>query len=120
MSKQVEKNISFISLLARSEDGQKIALLKSMTIEQMKVIIECVYNVLYGVVPMNTKTKNNLSRYKNVIRELTDKETTRVRRKKLLLKYRFVLPPIIKLVLDHINHINQNDEGNDSDSEAEV
>lgn len=55
-------------------------------------------------------------KYKKVIRELTDKHTTRIRRRKLLLKYRFLLPILIKTVLEEI----QNNERDDTDTETEI
>lgn len=56
MSKQVKRHTNFVSLIATSEDSQKVALMKTMTIEQFKILIECIYNVLYGVISINPKT----------------------------------------------------------------
>lgn len=116
MSKQVKRHTNCLSLIATSEDSQKVALMKTMTIEQFKILIECIYNVLYGVISINPKTKKKLMKYKKVIRELADKHTTRIRRRKLLLKYRFLLPILIKAVLEEI----QNDERDDTDTETEI
>lgn len=74
-----------------------------MTIDQLKILMECIYSVLYGVISINPKTKKKLMKYKKVIRELTDKHTTRIRRRKLLLKYVFLLPILIKTVLEKGN-----------------
>ena len=103
MSKQVLANVHFLSLLISCEEDQKIALLKTMNDKQFQLLVECFLNVLCGVFPLSQSDKKKLMRYKNIIRKITDRETTRIQRKKLLLKYRNIISIIVKPILDTIS-----------------
>ena len=102
MSKQFFKNINFLSLLVSAEDEQRVAIIKSMSEDQFKVLVECVYNILYGVITLSPQYKKKLFKYRNVIRKITEQGRTRLQRKKLLLKYRFLLPTLVKIVLSQV------------------
>lgn len=103
MSRQVLKHVNFLSLLISCEDEQREALLRTMNNEQFKVLLECFYNILHGGVTLSTQNKKKLIEYKDVIRQITAEDTTRLQRKRLLLKHRFILLPILlKIVLPQI------------------
>ena len=116
MNSGVLKHIHFLSLLCCADDDQKLALLKTMPMKQYKILIECVYNVLYGVYEMSQRDKKKLGEYKDVIRRLTDKTTTYEQRKRLLLRYHFILPLIVNTILSD----KGNGTSDDFDSEAEI
>ena len=99
----MRNNLNFLSLLSNAEDEQKVVLLKSMNSEQFKVLLECIYNVLYGTISLSPKNKKKLSQYKDIIRRIIAEDTTRSQRRRLLLKYRSVLlPTLLKTVLSQI------------------
>ena len=103
MSKQVIRHVNFLSLLASAEDQQRLAMIKTMNNEQFKILLECIYNILHGVVTLSPLNKKKLLEYKTVIRKITAEDTHRLHRKRLLLKYRSNLIPIeVKIVLAHL------------------
>ena len=110
------RHIHFLSLLVTCDDEQRAAMIKTMNMQQFKILVECIHNILYGVISISSSFKKNLAKHKTIIRKITDANTTRHHRKQLVLKYRFLLPGIIRVVLQHI----KNDERNDTDSETEI
>ena len=72
----------FLSQLVSAEHDQRSALIKTMNEEQFKVLVECFYNVLHGVVTLIPQHKKKLSNYKNAIGQITKQGLTRLRRKK--------------------------------------
>ncbi|VDI00793.1 Hypothetical predicted protein [Mytilus galloprovincialis] len=59
-----------------------------MNNEQFKILLECIYNILHGVVTLSPLNKKKLLEYKTVIRKITAEDTQRLHRKRLLLKYK--------------------------------
>lgn len=116
MNPHVLKEYHFLSLIYSTDDKQREALLKSMTMNQYKILVECIYNILYGVYEITPKEKSELSKYQTVIRRITSKELTHEQRKKLLVKNRFLLPHLLRSIIDSID----NGASDDSSSEAEV
>lgn len=82
MIEQIARHIHFLSLLSDGDDKQRLALLKTMNLKQFKIVIECIYNVLYGMCTVSNKDKTKMKSYKDVIRRLTLKDITREHRKK--------------------------------------
>lgn len=54
MRKQVTRHLQFLSLLINADDRQREALLKSMNNDQFKILLECIYNVLYGSISISS------------------------------------------------------------------
>lgn len=102
MSLQVMKHVHFLSLLASADDKQRVVMMKTMNDQQLKVLVECVYNILFGVIPLSPQYKKKISTHKNAIRQITEQDISRERRKRLLLKHRTILPTLLKVVLTHL------------------
>lgn len=102
MSKQVMKHINFLSLLAFTDEKQRYFMLKTMNDQQFKVLVECVYNILYGSVQISPRYKKKLYTHKTVIRKITEADITREHRRKILLKHHSILPTLLKILLPQL------------------
>ena len=116
MNPQISKHFNFLSLFISGDGTQKLALLKTMTTQQYKILVECVYNVLYGVYRMTQKDKKKLAKHKDVIRRITDEGLTYMQRKRLLIRNHFILPVILKTILSESDDATSSEEN----SEAEL
>ena len=93
MNKVIKKESDFIRLLLNTTGRQQRALIKSITHEQMKAVVQIVYNVLQGNRVISSKFKTKLAKYKRFIRRFVSNELTSRRRIILFLKYyQFILP----------------------------
>ena len=103
MSRRVSKQEHFLRLLRSAEKNQQKALLKSATDEQVKALSEIILNLLAGFLPISTKTKRSLSKYKDKLRGVVDRSVS-----VLTLKRRWnrlptdVLENIIKIALGYL------------------
>ena len=106
---------TFLKFLAEMKsDSQRLALLKTMTIPQMEVLCEILLNILRGAIKIPYSCKKKLTKYKNIIRKVTDKGVRRSTTKRLLLTIRSVLPQVIKVILPLLD----NKETSDSSTES--
>ena len=99
MSKVVKRR-DFLQLLANSKNKRRQTLLEIATSDEIKAIIELLYNILHGSIKLSTKDLQKLRKYKKLIREITEKKKN-VKQVKGLLKQKggFLLPLAIPLVL---------------------
>ena len=104
MPRRVDKHKHFLQLLRSGEKNQQKAILKTATEEQVKTLSEIILNLLAGYIPINSKTKRNLSKYKDTLRGVIDKKvpisTLRHRWNKFPLD---ALQNIIKITLLYLN-----------------
>ena len=97
----------FLSLLAKAKQKNKRdQLLDFASNDQVLAVIECIYNVLRGAVPLASKEIGNLRKHRKPMRYLCDKKTS-VREKRRVLKQKggflgFLLGPIISSVLSSV------------------
>lgn len=90
-------NTAFIDLLYNCSHNQRFSLMKTASNNQLKLILELVYNLVYGNIPISTDTKKLLSRYKPLFRTLTS-STSLDTKKKLLLKHYNVFILILRAI----------------------
>ena len=77
MSKVIRDNWNFIQLLIKSSSlKQQKALLNSITQDQLRALSEIAVNVLYGNIPLTTRTKAKLKPYKVFYTHLADKKNS--------------------------------------------
>lgn len=106
MPKRVDKHRSFLQLLRSSEKNQQKAILKTASDEQIKTLSEIVLNLLAGHIPINNKTKRNLSKYRDNLRDLTDKTIAVSTLKKRWNKFPVeVLVNLIKITLAYLDKL---------------
>ena len=87
MSDKITKEAFFLKFLLNTNEKQQQVLIKTITKRQISVVIEIMYNVLYGNLNISSDDINKLKRYKTVIRKLVSKGLSLTKRKDLLLSY---------------------------------
>ena len=102
MGGSVKTHLPFLEVLASSSKQQAIALLNTMSKEQMNVICEVIINIRYGNIPMSDKDKKRLHHKRDFIRQITTKTTTQKVRRQLIEKESLLLISILKTHLDFL------------------
>ena len=104
--KRINKHKPFLDLLHSSEKNQQKALLKTASTEQIRILSEIVLNILAGNIPLSSKFKSNLSRYKDRLRDLTDKNSSDETLKKKWNKFPVeILEIIIKIAFKFLKNL---------------
>ena len=83
----VVKNAHVLRTLAFSKPQLRKAILKAADSSIINSICECCYNVLKGNVPLSTRQKASLQRFKKVLRNLTQRGHTIQRKKRILVQH---------------------------------
>ena len=96
------KEAHFIGLLLNTDKRQRRVLLQSISKQQLRAVIEIIYNVLQGYGNITEKDKKYLEKYRSVIRRLVDKRISSLSRKKLLIKYFFIVHRLLQVIQKHI------------------
>lgn len=102
MRQSILKEAHFIGLLLNTDRRQKRVLLQTISKQQLRALIEIIYNVLQGYGNITEKDKSYLEKYRSIIRLLVDKNISSLRRKKLLIKYFFIVHRLLKVIQKHI------------------
>jgi len=95
----VRKHLPLFQILVRATDKQRANLLKSLSEDQLKAVLEATYNVLKGTCPVRNPDKVKLFQYRGVIRRLVSKELSQKQQTRLLKKHRHLLPIILHPVI---------------------
>lgn len=91
----------FVSFLSKISDKQRQVLLLHLTRNQLQFVVEIVYNIAQGNIPVTNSEKTRLLRRKDDIRKVLTSELTRKQRTKRLLKISKLLPFVIDIYLNH-------------------
>lgn len=102
----VQKHLPLLELLAGSTDAQRSAILKTLTKPQLRAMLEAIYNVLGGNCSVKERDRNKLFRYRSVIRRLVSKELSPIQQRRLLNKYRVLLPLLLKPAIELWKNVN--------------
>lgn len=97
MNDLIKKESCFLRLLLDINYEQRKAMIKTITHRQLKAVVQIAYNFLQGAREVAKKDINRLIKHRLVIHRF-DKQTTRVRRVGLLLKYLDLILPLIKTI----------------------
>ena len=81
MSKQLKKNWSFIQILIQTSYKQRLAILKTLTDEQLGVLCEIVLNTLQGHLYVPPDIVKKLKRNKKFYRGLISKDIGKAKKK---------------------------------------
>ena len=85
MSKLISRNAAYFRLLLDTTSSvQKKLLIKSITTDQLKALVEIVVNLLSGTLSINPKDKYKLKKRRQLIRQIADTRITLRKKKKLL------------------------------------
>lgn len=102
MRQAILKEAHFVGLLLHADKSQQRALLRTISKNQMRVLVEVIYNVLHGYGNITEKDKIYLKKYQSVIRRLVDKHTAARKRKNLLLKYFAIFRKLLQAIEKNI------------------
>ncbi|MES9881405.1 MAG: hypothetical protein ABW185_11045 [Sedimenticola sp.] len=91
MNALIKKEKRFILLLLQTTGKQKKAMIKTITVSQMKAVVQIVYNVLQGYGKLTDGNKTKLRKHKIIIRRFLSKGLSNEKRQSLLLNYLHVL-----------------------------
>lgn len=95
MSARLKRNFDFLRVLKIANKKQRKAILDSGSKDLILCLCEVIDNVLSGTVKLSTKQKKDLSKYKNILRQLIDKKVTITKKRKLFIQKGGFLPAIL-------------------------
>lgn len=95
--------VHFVSFLLRATPVQNRHILNTLSKTQLQYIVEIVFNVLQGVVPLSKTDKTLLKRWRSPIRALTAHKATLRQRKQGLKRIRNILPVLFKAYLKYVS-----------------
>lgn len=99
MHQSIKTHKDLLNALHTLKPKYQKALLKSCDEEEINCICECIHNVLKGKVPLEEKTRKKLKKYKDVLRKLVRKSTSKIRKHIIVQKGGSFLPLIIGSIL---------------------
>lgn len=99
---------AFCLFLLSGSKGQVMHILKNITKEQMQIILEITFNIVHNNLTISTKDRNEMGKYKNIVRKILTPNINWSLRKTLLSKIRSLLPIIAKNYLSHVKRTDFN------------
>ena len=94
-------NKSFLHFLSSCDKEQRKAIMQTTTDDQLKLLVEIVLNILRGVIPTSTKTRNLLRSSKNNIRKVVEDSISKTLRRKRLAIISSEIPVILHSFLKY-------------------
>jgi hypothetical protein len=80
----MKDNLAYLQVLAKCKPKIRKAIIDHGPADVIMSICECTYNLLKGTIPISSRQKQRLSRYKKHLRSLADKKVSRIKKKRLL------------------------------------
>jgi len=87
---------AFLGYLLTASKVQVKSLLRNLTTDQLKLLVEIIYNVAKGIIPLSDSDKSTLWKYKRIIHRVLLQGLTRRQRQQRLVKIRDLLPIFIR------------------------
>ena len=91
---KLEHHQALINMMAHCKDKLRRAIIKNSDQELIEIIVNCVFNLLQGNIPLNNSDKNKLIKYKQILRKLVANSSFH-HKKKLLLQQGGFLPILL-------------------------
>lgn len=101
MSKRIKRHAKALHYLASCDSNISKSVIKASKPDLICCLSEICHNLLRGNIPLTTKEKTKLTRYKKEIRGVADKKLTQQSKKRLIQKGGFLsalLAPLVSLV----------------------
>ena len=98
---RLRRQSSTLKKLARGRPTVTKPIIKDASRELLNTLSECSFNVLQGVVPLSTKQRKQLCRYKKHLREIASKRVSQKRKRAILMRGGFLgslLTPILSVL----------------------
>lgn len=105
MSERIKKHLPLFELLHQCGKTQMKSILQSSSSEQIKALVELVYNIQFGTINVPEEYLSHLKKKKSVIRQLTSKGVGLAERKSLLVKNSALISTILKFSLGEVKKI---------------
>ena len=86
MSKNIKKNLSMLIALHCSSKAQNKELLEHLKPDKIKVIPECVINIINKNIKVSDQEKRKINSNRDKIRELVNQKTSQNKRKEILVQ----------------------------------
>ena len=86
MSERVRRNVGDIKRLRRMNNKSRKNFLKHCSSDLIDCLCECSQNLLHGNVPVTSAQFKKLKKYKKVLRKISNKKLSSLKRRKLLTK----------------------------------
>lgn len=99
---------TFCLFLLSGSKEQVMHILKNITKEQMQIILEITLNIVHNTLTISTKDRNEMGKYKNLVRKILAPKINWSLRNVLLWKIRSLLPIIAKNYLSHVKRTDFN------------
>ena len=125
MTELLRKNLNYLTMLKEGNVRQRQALLTHASVDQFKSLIELIYNILRGNIPISETDKKHLRRYRSVIYSLTSKAVNKKRKSQLIKSHHFLLPLYIEALLTYLQNDQcldpiRDEQGNDINNEGDL
>lgn len=98
MSGKLKQHWSFIDLMITTNASQRLALLKTITDNQLAVLCEIVLNTLHGHLYVPPTTVKSLKRHKLLLRRLASRDISKSKKKKLIFKNHRLITNVLMAV----------------------
>lgn len=108
MSQRLKDNLTLLELLSSCAKSQIKSLLSTLSVDQVKILTEVLYNIQYATLPIPEDKLTYLQKKKSVIRKITTKGTSNRERKDLIVKNSALISVILKFSLQDIKEIITN------------
>jgi hypothetical protein len=95
--------IHLIEFLIKTTPQQRMKILKTLKKEELKLIIEIIFNVVYGVCPIFETSTKLLLRYKGLIRQVIADGLRANQRRSILIKFRKIIPVFVQAYVKYVS-----------------
>ena len=104
---RLRRHSNTLKRLSRSKPSVARPIIRDASKDLLNTLSECSYNVLQGVVPLTTKQKRKLCKYKTKLRQIANKKVSQKRKRAILMRGGFLgalLSPIIGVLGSLLSH----------------
>lgn len=98
---KIARHTDFLSVLAQKGNSslKRRHLIEIADKEDINAILQCIYNVIAGNIPLKQNTYTKLKKHKRVLRTLVNKKTSNSKRKAVLKQKGGFLPTLLSAAL---------------------
>jgi hypothetical protein len=105
MTKRMRANVDFLSDLQHASPGGKRSIIRQSTQPQISTLNEISKNVLQRRIKLNPKQRQQLSRYRNLMRKMADKKIPYQRKKKMIGGQLGLIPLLLSVAAPFISKL---------------
>ena len=91
-----ERNRCFLNFISSTAISQLKSILKTLTQHQLQLLVEIIFNIIQGVIPISGSVKKRLAKHSKAIRNVVVKGLTLKQRRTRLESISVIIPVMIK------------------------